>query len=157
MDQFTRGWLESEGGFRGFVTFEGLSDTKPPSHAGIYVVIRVGDKEPSFLERSRGGHFKGKDPTVAIEVLRENWVQGAAIVYIGKAEDLRTRLNQFRRYGIGRPVGHQGGRYIWQCEDCYEYLVAWRETEEAARDVERNLIAEFVQVYGRRPFANLID
>jgi hypothetical protein len=41
------------------------------------------------------------------------WVPGSHIVYIGKANarvsgkrGLRKRLNKFRQYGAGAPVGH---------------------------------------------------
>ena len=52
-----------------------------------------------------------------VERLRANWIDDAAVVYLGKADDLRTGLTTYRRHGAGQPVGHWGGRFIWQCAD----------------------------------------
>jgi len=79
-----------------------------PANAGVYLVLRTNEGAPSFLERSPGGRFKGKDPTVATETLEHEWVTGARVVYIGKADHLGRRLRQFARFGAGEPVGHWG-------------------------------------------------
>jgi hypothetical protein len=50
----------------------------------------------TFTPTSSAGHFKGKDPTVAIPVLMPNWVDNTHTVYIGKATSLRARLRQYR-------------------------------------------------------------
>jgi hypothetical protein len=72
-------------------------------------------------------------------------VPGAEVVYIGKADDAGRRLKQFARFGAGEPVGHWGGRYIWQLADSSELLVAWHAIswEELARDYEKRLLARF--------------
>jgi hypothetical protein len=90
-----------------------------------------------FAERSCGGWFKGKDPTVPQEDLTANWVDDAEVVYIGKADQLKRRLTQFADFGAGKPVGHWGGRLIWQLTNVDRLLVAWKERRGASRSMSR--------------------
>jgi hypothetical protein len=87
--------------------------------------------------------------------LARNWVDDAEVVYIGKADQLRRRLRQFADFGAGKPVGHWGGRLIWQLPNIDQLLVAWKETPgRVPIEAERELIAAFRRVYGKPPFAN---
>lgn len=157
----TRELLEQRG-FCGFLPFNALTGSGIPNEAGIYVVVRSALSAPVFLPESPAGHFKGKDPTVTVDLLEAAWVDGAEILYIGNASTgsngrrgLRTRLNEYRRHGSGQPVGHWGGRYIWQLEGSASLLVAWRPTpDEDPAAAEARLIKEFTEIYGKRPFAN---
>jgi hypothetical protein len=157
---FSRRALESAG-FVGWATWPKLrlSDYLPiPALPGTYVVYRPTAAFPTFVHPSPAGWFKGEDPTVPETRLRSEWVEGARVVYIGKADVLRRRLTQFGQFGAGEPVGHRGGRLIWQLADADDLLVAWHEITwaEAARDYERRLLRAFVEQHdGRRPFANL--
>ena len=154
---FTEGELRKEG-FSGFAKFKGLDFTRVPQSAGVYVLLRAKDDIPVFLDRSRGGHFKQKDPTFDPSVLTGRWVEGAHCIYIGKAgTSLRRRLQDFRHYGDGRPVGHQGGRYVWQLADADDFVVAWKTTPgEDSRAVEAALISRFEQLHGAKPLGNII-
>lgn len=115
------------------------------------------DQRPQFLSASPAGRFKGKDPTVAAERLASESCDDAAVVYIGKADLLRRRLRQYARFGAGEPVGHWGGRFIWQLADSDQLQVAWRVLTgtETARAFEQRLLERFVELHGVRPFANL--
>lgn len=160
--QWDRSGLEAAG-FRGFVTFSALPDAGVPVGAGVYVVYRDSDDPPHFLDSSPAGRFKGKDPTVPLEVLESAWVPGARLLNVGKAalgtsgrRGLSKRLDEYRRFGAGEPIGHWGGRYIWQMTDAAGLLVAWRETPlEDPRPAEQACVAEFVRQFSKRPFANL--
>jgi hypothetical protein len=149
--------------FIGWVPFAALPTADVPASPGVYVVVRPTDDPPVFLDASPAGHFKGKNPTVPVAELQTLWVPGTRIVYIGKANagvsgrrGLRKRLDEFRRHGAGEPVGHTGGRRIWQLVDHAELLVCWHTTEEAvSAATETEMIAQFRAHHGRLPFANM--
>lgn len=166
---FRRHGLEPAG-FNGWHTWAELRSSdfgEVPCKPGAYVVVRSSPADPVFIHPSPAGWFKGQDPSVSVERLEREWVPGAHVVYIGKAdfrrrrkptEALRERLGEFARFGAGEAVGHRGGRLIWQLADSDELLVAWQETTwgEKARDYEKRLLHRFAQLHGeRRPFANL--
>jgi hypothetical protein len=157
---FGRKDLEATG-FVGWQTWDQLRATdfsRVTRGPAAYVVYRSSTSPPAFLNRNPGGRHKEKDPTVAPELLLANWVDGASVIYIGKADVANRRLKQFARFGAGEKVGHWGGRYIWQLAGSGELLVAWHPIswDEMARDYEKRLLAHFGSLYGGvRPFANL--
>lgn len=154
-----------QAGFIGFQTVADLQASRCnaiPKDRGVYLFIRDTLESPRFLPTSTGGHFKGRNPAVEIETLKENWVEGAKVVYIGKAGSptgratLKSRLWQYMRFGKGDPVGHWGGRFIWQLADAQSLIVCWKATpQDDPSVVESTLIQEFKERYGKRPFANL--
>ena len=110
---FTRQSLENAG-FTGWLSFTDIRASACPTSGGVYVVTYQAESPIAFSQRSCGGWVKGKDPTVALDALVANWVDDAEVVYIGKADQLRRRLTQYADFGAGKPVGHWGGRLIWQ-------------------------------------------
>lgn len=142
--RWERSGLEAEG-FLGFIPFAKLPTAGVPVGAGVYVIYRDSDEPPRLLERSSGGHFKRKDPTVPMAVLASTWVTGARVLNIGKAavgssgrRGLFKRLNEYRRFGAGEPIGHWGGRYIWQMSDS-PALLSPRRREGVHRRVRQAL------------------
>jgi hypothetical protein len=121
----------------------------------VYVVRRDKSRPPAFLEQSVGGRFKGRDPSVPIDRLASEWVEGTDIVYVGRAKNLRQRVNQLARFGRGEPIGHWGGRLLWQLADHRELEIAWLE-DDAPDFLEVELVAEFVESHHQLPFANLV-
>lgn len=151
---FTRQSLENAG-FTGWLPFVAIRKSGCPISGGVYVVTYQTERAIAFSQRSCGGWFKGKDPTVTPDALAANWVDGAEVVYIGKADQLRRRLTQYADFGAGKPVGHWGGRLIWQLPATDRLIVGWKETPgRIPVEVEAELIASFRQVYGKPPFAN---
>jgi hypothetical protein len=158
---FDRRGLEQLG-FNGFVSFGKLRESWVdfvPKTGGVYAVLRVDDTPPRYLSHNPGGRFKGRDPTVAVSMLEAKWVPSCQVVYIGKGDNLQRRLTQYARFGAGEPIGHWGGRYIWQLEDSAELLVAWKRCSEGqtAAGLEREILGQFKQVHGCLPFANIAD
>lgn len=123
----------------------------------MYVVYYSGSTPPVYLKRNPAGTFRG-DPSVLREALDANWVTGARIVYIGKANHgrLRTRLMEFIDFGRGGKRRHWGGRLVWQLALPEELVVAWRVVprEIVPSNVESQMIAAFRADWGKAPFAN---
>ena len=158
-----RAGLEDHG-FDGFATIGELRRTDlraVPWYPGVYVVLRDALGPPSLVSESSGGWFKGKDPSVALSVLEEKWIDDAYVLYIGKADagtrggrGLRPRIDEYLRFGRGEAIGHWGGRYLWHLADTLKLLVAWRAADPAG-PVETELLNQFLLEHGRLPFANL--
>jgi hypothetical protein len=155
VELFSRAWLESSG-FEGFVSVGALQQSLEdvPRAPGVYVVLAASPVRSTFLSRSVGGHFKQRDPTVASDVLRARWREGVPILYIGKANAIRSRVKLLVRFAAGEPVGHWGGRYLWQVAGSGSFLVAWREHPQP-RAFEADLLRDFAAHFGTMPFANL--
>jgi hypothetical protein len=131
-----------------------------PAHAGIYLIESETESAPEFRILSTGGRFKGQDPNCAPDIIRAKWVDGAHILYIGKAagrNGLKSRLRQLIDFGCGKPVGHRGGRLLWHLQNSEELLVRWRTcTVDEADRAETTAIADFKRSHqGMRPFANM--
>jgi hypothetical protein len=149
-------------GFEGFLPLgdlrsclSGVSD-----ECGIYLVFRESISVPRFLPQSPGGWFKGLDPSYPVSVLEAKWVPKANMIYIGKAgpsvkRTIRKRVTEFLRFGSGVPIGHRGGRAIWQVPDVWSCLLAWKPCPQSIpRQDEKALISQFESEYGKIPFAN---
>lgn len=108
---FSRADLETVG-FRGFVRGDQLPQRRGdiPQQPGVYLAMRPAGKAPIFLPENPAGHFKGRDPSMPVAWLEEQWVEGAEVVYIGRTKNLGTRAKQHLRFGQGRAVGAWGGK-----------------------------------------------
>lgn len=145
-------------GFEGFIPVKELrhNTITIPNTGGVYVLLRLSEASPQFLEKGSAGYFKGKDPNVSMEELAANYINGNKTLYIGKATSLRKRLGQLLHFGAGSAVGHWGGRYLWQLADAEDLLVAWKViTSESPREAESRMLIDFKNSYGKLPFANL--
>lgn len=153
-------------GFEGFKRTSDLfiDNSLIPKEKGVYLILNLQYKTQSFLQAGTGGFFKGKDPNVSLERLKDNWVDNSLVVYVGQAggnnskATLQSRLKQYLNFGQGKNVGHWGGRLIWQLECSSELIVCWKPlVEDDPRNVERGLIKQFVSKFSKRPFANLVN
>jgi len=151
----------------GFLGFKKIRDLKNdpsliPGVMGVYLVLRPDNSPVEFVKTGTGGFFKGKDPNVSVDELKNNWIEEAQIVYIGKAgglnskATLNSRLKQYLDFGQGQKVGHWGGRYIWQIKNINDYLVCWKTLpNEEPGQIESELLSQFHKQFNSLPFANL--
>jgi hypothetical protein len=152
-----------EMGFEGFVSVRDLrrDDCRGlPRENGVYILVRDRDGEPRFNLRGTAAFWRGMDPNVKLEVLAEEWVPGAKLMYVGRAAGagvrgkIQQRVKRLLRFGEGKNVAHWGGRHVWQLADGYELLVAWKECKDAVRQ-QTALIRAFEARHDKLPFANL--
>lgn len=153
-------------GFEGFKTMQQLfvDSSQLPPVKGVYLVLNLDKTPPAFLPIGTGGHFKGKNPNVSPEELKANWIEKTLVIYIGKAGSdtssatLKSRLKQYFGFGQGKNIGHWGGRLIWQLALSHKLVVCWKPLpNEDPRKYEQQLIRDFINQFGNRPFANLAD
>ena len=152
-------------GFTGFRSLEQLDINRVPRAPGLYVVLKPGGFERRFLAKSVGARFKKRDPSLPHPALEAEWVENADVLYIGKAgpgstgnRGLRKHIQEFTEFGRGKPVGHWDGRLIWQLANSQSLIIAWKElAAEELNHAEAAYHAEFVRVYGRLPFANVVQ
>ncbi|MET0871174.1 MAG: hypothetical protein ABWX89_02465 [Paeniglutamicibacter terrestris] len=152
-------------GFTGFRPIATLEINRIPQHQGIFAVLRPADFEPNFLPKSTAGVFKKKNPSLPAASLTAEWVEDADVLFIGKASTgskgnrgLRRQIQEFVDFGNGKPPGHWDGRLIWQLVDAGKLLVAWKELPaESLNAAQANYHAQFQHIYGRLPFANLVQ
>jgi len=151
-------------GFTGFRTIKDLwnDDSSIPNERGVYIVLTLEPSLKKFALKGAAGFFKQRNPNVSLEELQKNWVHDSHIIYIGQAggngssSTLRIRLRQYLNFGKGKPVGHYGGRYIWQLQNPSDLLLAWKVLmHDDPKIVERGLLLDFISSYGKMPFANL--
>lgn len=131
----------------------------------MYVVFCPASAIPAFLDVSHAGRFKARVPSYSLATLQRNWIDGAGVLYLGKADrseetshGLRARPTEYELFGAGGPVGHTGDKAIWHLVDRGELYVAWRATADgdSAEDVETALITAFLDDHHDRfPFANM--
>ena len=157
-------------GFTGFRRIAELDINRIPQRPGIFVVLLPEGRglqgpRPQFLAKSTAGVFKKKDPTLKADALDAEWVDGADLLYVGKAgpgskgnRGLRRQIQEFVDFGKGKPPGHWDGRLIWQLGAAHQLFIAWKELPaEQLSAAEAGYHAAFVEDHGRLPFANLVQ
>lgn len=152
-------------GFTGFRTIDSLWEDHSiiPKERGVYLVLNMNYELPvKYLAKGVGGFFKGKNPNASLSELNGNYINDSLVVYIGKAGSLKgnatlnSRLRQYLRFGLGKNVGHWGGRLIWQLANHQDLVFCWKLiAKEDPRLIEKELISLYRAQFGKMPFANL--
>ena len=107
-------------GFQGFTRISELDLQDVLQRPGVSAVVWDGAGRPTIAEQSVGGWFKGKDPSVDRFEAASRLIPDNQLTYLGHAASgsgskpgLRARIKELRDFGLGKPVGHWGGRLIW--------------------------------------------
>ena len=96
-----------ESGFDGFYSIGEVENRIKliPRIKGVYLVLYSNKEIPEFHVTGTGGHFKGRNPNVSIDELKNNWVEDTKVIYIGKAggsgssATLYSRIGQYLKFG----------------------------------------------------------
>jgi hypothetical protein len=145
-------------GFEGWIPLiSAARSSHLPTSPGVYAVSYGGSRPSTWATDSVGGWHKGRSPSVKSPELDANWVDETDIVYIGKTDrTLAKRITEFARFGNGEPVGHWGGRLIWQLPEPSQLMIGWKALQLAtAISTETHLLTQFHAAFGKLPFANL--
>ncbi len=130
-----------------------------PTSPGIYVVSLPAWGARSFNARAgQAQHAATVDPRILIDKRNRILAGGPTdILYIGKAGNLRKRVRQLVRFGVGRANNHHGGEWLWQLEGIREaQLWMWSCPGERPESLERRLLEEFRAGHGELSLANRI-
>lgn len=130
-----------------------------PSVEGVYVVMRDVKSAPVFLVSCPVPFHNGRSLAYSLSQLQARWLQVASIIYVGKSENLRSRIRAYCQFGEGKPRAHSGGRSIWQLADAKDLVIGWKTTTLCDPALEETRLLEQFKMTngGRRPFANVRD
>ena len=122
---------------------------------GIYIIVRPEKMHDiQLIPTSNAGKFKGKDPTVKIEKLKQKLSVEADILYLGKSEDsVEKRMHQHIEFWNGKSIAAWGGRSIAQIKN-FEDLEVWYLPCNNPKEMETALLREFEGQYKQLPLAN---
>lgn len=164
----SRNWLIAKG-FRPVRTVaalqaEGVPDSPESGSCGVYALVRPECSPPEFIAPEEAKEVGNVIRPWSVSRLREKWVDGAQLLYIGVAgrknpRALRLRLRNLVRHSLGKTSSngpHKGGEILWQVKGWPEFEVVVLPTDDppVPRESEVALIDEFRQALEVLPFAN---
>ena len=145
-------------GFKGLHPIGALIDGQAataPEAPGVFVVCRLAEVPARFATANTAGKWKGQDPTLPVELLKEAWHPEAALLFVGGGANLRQRLRLFLDFGGGKAVAHWTGRALWQLSDAEDLIVGWRPGDPKGDALA--LSQAFEARFGTPPWANALD
>ncbi len=132
-----------------------------PKSPGIYAVCLGGWNTISFAsDAGQARHAKPADTKLLREMRRRILAAGPTdILYIGKAGgrngDLRQRVSQLARFGVGKADNHSGGEWLWQVQGIKDAeLRMWSCPGNRPEPLKGELLERFRSDHGDLPLAN---
>lgn len=132
-----------------------------PAVPGVYAVCLSDWKDRTFAaDAGRALYAEPANPDLLRDKRRRIFTAGPTdILYIGKADawtsNLRKRVRQLARFGVGRASNHRGGEWLWQLEGIDDAkLCMWCSPRGRCEAIERELLARFRRDHGEWPLAN---
>ena len=132
-----------------------------PASPGVYAVCLPGWEIHSFAAAAGRAQYAKPAKSSLLRDKRDRImaVRTTDILYIGKAgaktSNLRKRVRQLVRFGVGRASNHGGGEWLWQLEGIEEaQLRMWCCPRGRPEPLERELLARFRADHGDWSLAN---
>lgn len=132
-----------------------------PTSPGIYPICLRGWNTLSFAaDAGLARYAEPGDPNLLRDKRRRILAAGPTdILYIGKAgaktSNLRKRVRQLVRFGVGRTGKHKGGEWLWQVQGINDAILRmWCCPRDRPEPLERELLAQFRNDHGDLPLAN---
>ena len=128
-----------------------------PLGSGIYIVFLPIEVQPQFQQSV--GTAVYCTPT-SITTLEDKWKTlnnnvKTDILYIGKGNDLRSRVRLLVRFGAGKARNHKGGEWLWQISNINQAKIRTITCPPGKQNsYEKWLLNTFKSQHGNWPLAN---
>ncbi len=125
--------------------------------SGIYVVTWTAGAPVQF---TAGSDRARSAVPLGLATLKAKWdrIIGEAptdILYIGKGDNVKRRVRQLARFGVGRANNHKGGEWLWQVREIDRASVLMQSCPDGCQiGFENWLLEAFREVHGEYPLAN---
>lgn len=128
-----------------------------PASAGIYVVFVESPKRLTFSSQTGDAWHAAPNAVANLEQKNEGIQRTGPtdIVYIGKGVNVRKRVRQLVRFGVGRAANHTGGEWLWQISAIANARLL-TQTCPRGKEIpfEKWLLETFKNQHGDWPLAN---
>jgi hypothetical protein len=146
-----------------------LMKTKLPkvpalTQSGVYQIRIHSGYKVGFRTEKEIEEAKNVISSWSLLQLEDKWVTNTTVIYIGLAgarspRSLRKRLSDLLRHGNGKTTDrgpHAGGDILWTLTGYEDFEIWVMPTGDPPRprNVERKMLAEFVNRHSKLPFAN---
>ena len=142
----------------------GLPSSEWLSRCGVYVLLIKDHATPRFIDEIAAKASGNVVQPWSAERLRQKWVVGARVIYVGLAgrksqRSLRARLNDLLRHAKGHTSSngpHKGGEIVWQLDGWQDLELYATPTSDppSPRTAELSLTISFEREFGKLPFGN---